>query len=64
MLETLTGGRSNFGGFDRDANGAIQAQSGSLLGDQSQFSLPTPSGSTSQPTSSPAAARPPAASGR
>ena len=45
VLETLTGGRSNFGGFDRDANGSIQAQSGSLLGDQSQFSLPTPSGS-------------------
>ena len=45
VLETLTGGRSNFGGFDRDANGAIQAQSGSLLGDQSQFNLPTPSGS-------------------
>ncbi len=44
VLETLTGGRSNFGGFDRDANGAIQAQSGSLLGDQSQFNLPTPSG--------------------
>ncbi|MGE0801443.1 MAG: pilus assembly protein, partial [Lautropia sp.] len=36
-LETLTGGRSNFGGFDRDANGSIQAQSGSLLGDQSRF---------------------------
>jgi Tfp pilus tip-associated adhesin PilY1 len=44
VLETLTGGRSNFGGFDRDASGSIQAQSGSLLGDQSQFNLP--SGST------------------
>ena len=40
VLETLTGGRSNFGGFDRDANGAIQSQSGSLLGDQSDFDLP------------------------
>src|SRR5690606_13384618 len=45
VLETLTGGRSGFGGFDRDANGSIQSQSASLLGDQSQFSLPTPSGS-------------------
>ena len=37
-LETLTGGRSNFGGFDRDANGKIQGANGSLLGDQSTFS--------------------------
>jgi type IV pilus assembly protein PilY1 len=44
VLETLTGGRSTFGGFDRDASGSIQAQSGSLLGDQSKFSQPTPSG--------------------
>ncbi len=44
VLETLTGGRSNFGGFDRDASGSIQAQSGTLLGDQSKFSQPTPAG--------------------
>ncbi len=44
VLETLTGGRSNFGGFDRDANGAIQSQSGSLLGDQSDFDLPPDAG--------------------
>ncbi len=42
-IETLTGGRSSFGGFDRDANGSIQAHAGSALGDQSQFSQPTPS---------------------
>ncbi|MET0509677.1 MAG: PilC/PilY family type IV pilus protein, partial [Burkholderiaceae bacterium] len=36
-VETLTGGRSNFGGFDRDANGKIQGSNGSLLGDQSTF---------------------------
>ncbi len=46
MLETLTGGRSGFGGFDRDANGSIQAHSGSLLGDQSQFGQTGPDGST------------------
>ncbi|MBA3477802.1 MAG: hypothetical protein H0T52_05275, partial [Lautropia sp.] len=44
VLETLTGGRSSFGGFDRDASGSIQTQSGSLLGDQSKFSQPTPAG--------------------
>lgn len=36
-LEMLTGGRSAFGGFDRDANGKIQGNNGDLLGDQSRF---------------------------
>jgi Tfp pilus tip-associated adhesin PilY1 len=40
VLETLTGGRSSFGGFDRDANGSIQSESAGLLGDQSKFNLP------------------------
>ena len=44
VVETLTGGRSSFGGFDRDANGAIQSQSASLLGDQSEFSQPAGAG--------------------
>lgn len=44
VLETLTGGRSGFGGFDRDASGSIQSQSGSLLGDQSQFGQPPGAG--------------------
>lgn len=43
-LETLTGGRSAFGGFDRDANGKIQGSNGSILGDQSAFGLGASSG--------------------
>ncbi|MGE0310379.1 MAG: pilus assembly protein [Lautropia sp.] len=39
-LEALTGGRSAFGGFDRDANGKIQGRNGSMMGDQSSFGLP------------------------
>lgn len=47
-VETLTGGRSNFGGFDRDANGKIQGSSGDLLGDQSTFGLAASNGGQPQ----------------
>ena len=47
-LETLTGGRSSFGGFDRDSNGKIQGSSGDLLGDQSAFGISSSDGDVQQ----------------
>ncbi len=49
-IESLTGGRSNYGGFDRDQSGSIQAKTGTLLGDQSAFGLGGGTGGGSQPS--------------